>query len=49
MKELSELERVNDEYNVELEQFKEMDPDLFEQKSRPLMNWPCFILIDWRI
>lgn len=33
IKELTELESLNDAYNAELEQFKEMDPDLFDQKS----------------
>lgn len=30
---LAQLEAKNNEYNAELEQFKEMDPDLFEEKS----------------
>ncbi|PJF17754.1 mnd1 recombination and meiotic nuclear division, partial [Paramicrosporidium saccamoebae] len=31
---LEALKKLNHEYSTELEQFKEMDPDLFEQKNR---------------
>lgn len=44
IKELIELESINDAYNVELEQFKEMDPDLFDQKSTIAMVKQCYTL-----